>query len=309
MTNTLVDQQSLEKSSRPGEDLTLEEYLESISLHGRPADPSFVVSRFRRGDDLRSVAASAARRSGPQQPVVRKTRRAPLRTAVGRSFGKWIALGLVVVVVALAAVPLVGFIAGRINPMAVEKVDRTQPALLAAISGLSDYRAASAQFSVVVDVEEDAKWLPAALRGERTVLLASGSVDAGVDLSVLNERAIVIDEITKSVMIFLPGATLRKAQLDLDNSTVMQHKRGLFDRIGSALGDAPTGDNEAFRLAQKKLEAAAKASTVVATAETNTRAMMTSLVRGLGYENVTVVFEASNSPRFARESVAPSPPK
>jgi hypothetical protein len=219
---------------------------------------------------------------------LRRINRAPVRSAIGRSFGKWIAVIAVLTVLATAGV--IGQLLKDINPLAVKKIDRTQPALLSAISNLSDYRAASAQFTVVVDIEHDAKWLPAAVRGERTVMLASGSVDAGVNLAGLATSAFTIDEATKSVVLRLPHATLRKAQLDLASTTVVQHKRGLLDRVGSAIGDAPKGENNALRIAQTKLEKAAKESTVLTVAEANTTTMMTSLVRGLGYNTVRVEF-------------------
>jgi Protein of unknown function (DUF4230) len=215
-------------------------------------------------------------------------KRTPVGATIRRSFGRWIAVIAVLAVLAVAGV--FGQLLKGINPLAVKKVDRTRPALLSAIANLSDYRAASAQFTVVVDIEDDAKWLPAAVRGERTVLLASGSVDAGVDLSGLGASAFTIDEVAKSVVLRLPHATLRKAELDLANTTVVQHKRGILDRVGSAFGDAPNGENKAMKLAQTKLEKAAKASTVLAVAETNTTTMMTSLVRGLGYNTVRVEF-------------------
>ena len=121
-------------------------------------------------------------------------------------------------------------------------------------------------------------------------LLASGTVDAGVDLSHLNAAAITVDENRKTATLRLPHATLRKPQLDLANSTIVQHNRGLLDRLGSTFGNAPTGESQALRLAEKKLNAAAKESTVVAVAETNTRAMMTTLVRGLGFDTVIIQF-------------------
>jgi hypothetical protein len=223
-------------------------------------------------------------------PVAPTQKFTPVRSAVGRSFGKWIAIMAALALLAAVSFPVLGHFWKGFSPFASKKVDRTQPALLSAISNLADYRAASAQFTVVVDIEDDAKWLPAAVRGERTVLLASGSVDAGVDLSGLGASALVIDEANKSVVVRLPHATLRKAQLDLAKTTVVQHKRGLLDRVGSAFGDAPAGENKAMRLAQTKLEKAARESTVLATAEANTTTMMTSLVRGLGYTNVRVEF-------------------
>jgi hypothetical protein len=257
----------------------------TISLQDSPTLPPDVSSNV-------SSGTSGGHGSVSQQHVrpVSKPKFAPVRTAIGRSFGKWVAIMVALALLGVLSVPILGFLWKGFSPFSSKRVDRTQPALLSAISNLSDYRAASAQFTVVVDIEEDAKWLPAAVRGERTVLLATGSVDAGVDLSGLGASALTIDEATKSVVVRLPPATLRKAQLDLANTTVVQHKRGILDRVGSAFGDAPKGENKAMRLAQTKLEKAARESTVLATAEANTTTMITSLVRGLGYTKVRVEF-------------------
>ena len=215
-----------------------------------------------------------------------KRSRGRVRSLVRRS----VVLGSMALVALLVAVPTFRHFWKGWNPFATKTVDRTQPVLLSALSNLSDYRAASAQFTVVVDLEDDAKWFPSAVRGERTIMLASGSVDAGVDLADLGASALTIDEAAKSVVVRLPHATLRKAHLDLANTTVVQHKRGLLDRIGSAIGDAPDGEETALQVAQKKLEEAARKSTVLSVAETNTTTMMTSLIRGLGYDKVTVTF-------------------
>lgn len=222
----------------------------------------------------------------PSNQTLKDARRGRVLSALRRS----VLVGVAVLAVSMVAVSVLGPFWRAWTPFATRKVDRTQPVLLSAIANLSDYRAASAQFTVVVDLEDDAKWLPSAVRGERTIMLATGSVDAGVDLSKLGTSALTIDETTKSVVVRLPHATLRTAELDLANTTVVQHKRGLLDRIGSAIGDAPAGANAALRTAQKKLEEAAQKSTVLSVAEANTTTMMTSLVRGLGYNTVTVTF-------------------
>ncbi len=233
-----------------------------------------------------------------QRPTQRETtrqalpQRAPLRTALVRSVGKWFAICLSVVMIAAFGGPLLRRVWSGFNPMAQKTVDRTGPALLAAISDMHDYRAAEGTFQVTVDVEKDAKWLPSAIRGERVVLNAVGHVDAGVDLSQLNSTSVVVDPATKGVTITLPHATLRASQVDLVASKIVQHKRGLLDRLGSTFGDAPSTDRAIYQLAEKKLDTAAKSSDLVNRAETNTRKMLIVFARGLGHENVSITFAA-----------------
>jgi Protein of unknown function (DUF4230) len=215
---------------------------------------------------------------------------APLRTAVGRSIGKWLTICGVVVVMGATGALLVPKFFGHINPLAETTVDRTGPVLLTAISDMHTYQAASGQFQVTVDVEKDAKWMPAAIHGEHVVVTAEGSVDAGVDFSKLNPQDIVIDPISKAITITLPHATLGAAKLNLASTKVVAHKRGLFDRLGSTFGGSSTADHEAFRLAEKKLASSARSSDLVARAETNTASMVKQLAAGLGHPNVTVRF-------------------
>ena len=99
----------------------------------------------------------------------------------------------VLLVAALAAVALliVALIAavGSLNPFGSETKDRSGPVLLKSLEDLSQYRAASANMQVVVDVEQDDKLLPSFIRGERTLFVAAGTVDAAVDFSGLSKDA------------------------------------------------------------------------------------------------------------------------
>jgi hypothetical protein len=221
------------------------------------------------------------------------------KSRLSRSLDKWVAIGLTMLMLGAFGGPLLRRMWNGIDPFAQKTVDHTGPTLLESITELHDYRAAEGTFNVVVDVEKDAKWLPAAIRGERVVLNAVGHVDAGVDFATLDAQAIVIDPKTNGVTITLPHAALRKAQLDLGASKVLQHKRGVLDRLGSAFGDAPATDRKIYQLAETKLDAAAQASDLVARAETNTRLMLSAFARGLGHSNVTIKFAVPG------ESVAP----
>ena len=123
----------------------------------------------------------------------------------------------VLLVAALAAVALliVALIAavGSLNPFGSETKDRSGPVLLKSLEDLSQYRAASANMQVVVDVEQDDKLLPSFIRGERTLFVAAGTVDAAVDFSGLSKDAgaVKVSDDRKAVTITLPAATLTEA--------------------------------------------------------------------------------------------------
>ena len=128
------------------------------------------------------------------------------------------------------------------------------------------------------------------MRGERMVMTARGSVDAGVSLEHLDASAVAVDRLTKFVTITLPRAQLRRPSLDLASTHMVVHQRGLLDRIGSAVGSAANAEGPMLALAETKLVDAAQASDVTVRAERNTRAMISSLMTALGEKNVTVVF-------------------
>ncbi len=238
----------------------------------------------------------------------RATKTRPLRTALARAFGKWLALVLGFAAIVVVGGPRLLAFFHNSQPFAERTVDRTQPAILQALTDLDDYRAASATFDIVVDVEKDARWMPAALRGERQVMTARGSVDAGVNLAGLSSSAVLVDPISKAITITLPHAAARRPSLDLASTHMVVHQRGLLDRIGSAVGSAPSGEKSLLALAETKLADAARASDVTTRAEQNTRAMITALVTGLGHPNVRVNFaDATTAPKNLRFGTAEPP--
>jgi hypothetical protein len=207
------------------------------------------------------------------------------------SFGKLMAGALVVVAVLVAAGQIgLDLLPSFKNPFGTKTVDRSQPALLQSLEDLSRYEAASANLQVIVDTEKDAKFMPAILRGERTVFVAAGSVDATVDFSTLDERSIVVSEDRRSVTVTLPAPVLSAPHIDPEASQVVSRQRGLLDRLGSVFSDTPTSERPLFLAAEQKMAAAAGESDLRARAEQNTRTMLQNMLRALGYSNVTVTF-------------------
>jgi hypothetical protein len=182
-------------------------------------------------------------------------------------------------------------IPGLGNPFATETVDRSGPAVLKSIENLRDFRAASGHFEVIVDVEKDARFVPAKIKGERVLFVAVGSVDAGVDFTGIEEGAVDVSDDRKSVSLELPPARFREPHLDLERSYVYDRDRGAVDRIQSLFGDDSGLEQELYPLAVDKLAAAARdGSGLLARAEQNTRLMLVGLLRSLGFTSIDVRF-------------------
>jgi Protein of unknown function (DUF4230) len=213
--------------------------------------------------------------------------------AARRSTSQLLLAGVAALVVIVAAVAVVGDL--NLNPFRTETKDRSQPVVLKSLERLSEYRAASANLQVVVDVEEDANLLPSFIKGSKTLLVAAGNVDASVDFRGLRGENLKVNDERTAVTVTLPPARLSDARLDLERTRVFDRDRGLLDRVGDALGNGnPDEERQLLRLAQRKLaEAAAANPELLRAGERNTRAMLEGLLGGLGFEQVTI--------RFARE--------
>jgi hypothetical protein len=175
------------------------------------------------------------------------------------------------------------------NPFERNEVDRSQPALLERLSDIAEYRAASAELQVLIDVEEDVRFLPSVIAGERVTFLAGGTVDAAIDFGDLDDGAVEVDG--DSVTITLPAATIVDVDVEPDRSYVVNRDRGILDRIGGIFSDNPTGEQELYQLAEEKLRAAADESALRERAERNTRKMLETLLLTLGFDEVTIEFE------------------
>ncbi|MCD0451369.1 DUF4230 domain-containing protein [Actinocorallia sp. API 0066] len=205
----------------------------------------------------------------------------------GRS-GRLLQTGAVVLVLAV----LYGIASGMnwlpdwANPFGTTDRDRSGPAVLKSIKDLSRYEAATGQFQIVVDLEKDAKFLPGAIRGQRTLFVAIGSVDAYVDFSKIDQ--LEVSEDRTKVTITLPPAALEDAALDNDKSYVFATERGLFDRIGDFFSSNPNDQQQLYQLAETKIEDAAEASGLKERADANTRQMLENLMKALGFTEVTI---------------------
>jgi len=205
-----------------------------------------------------------------------------------------LALGLGVAIVAVA-VPLSGvllFSAFDDLPWESERSERSGPTMLRSLEDLADYHAARGNYQVAVTIEEDSPVAPDFLMGEESTLLATGSVDAVVDFSNLDEDAIRTGP-DGEVTLTLPEPVLEEAEVDPEQSEVMDHDRGFVDRITGALDDqSAISESDLYVLAGDELDDAATEADLQERAEDNTRDMLEQMLGELGYDDVTVSFAA-----------------
>jgi hypothetical protein len=178
------------------------------------------------------------------------------------------------------------------NPFSETTTERSGPVLLQSIVQLSKYEAASGNFQVVVDISSGGSILPSFLEGSDTLFIGVGTENAYVDFSKLKGQDVQVSADRLSATLILPKAQLDPAQLDVQQSYIFAQQQGLFTRINSFLSGNPNSQQAVYELAQKQIEGAAAKSQLIADAQKNTTAMLTSLLQSLGFKTVTVKFTA-----------------
>jgi hypothetical protein len=212
--------------------------------------------------------------------VLRTTTRTVATLAVAAVAG-------VVILLILSAIHLIPQLR---NPFAQTTTVSSQPAILKSITTLSRYEAASGDFQVVVDITKREGFLPSFLAGSETLFIGQGNVIAYVNFGNLKGPAITTNA-NKTVAIRLPEAQLEPAVLNVGQSYVYAEQQGVFNRIGNFFSGNPNSQQQAYILAEQKIETAAKASSLIKDAEANTRAMLNSMLTSLGFQHVSVTFD------------------
>lgn len=214
---------------------------------------------------------------------------APTATAVRprRRWWRYLA-GLLVLAVLLVVGARLAW--SWLNPFDERAIDRSQPVLLQSIHDLSRFEAATGNYQVVVDLEKDAPFLPDGIKGTRTLFVGAGNVDAYVDLGALGKDAVTVSADRTEVTVRLPRAQLEKTNLDNKRSYVFAQQRGLLDRVQDFLSSSPSGQQDLYVLAEKKIAEAALNSDLRARADANTRQMLEGLMKSLGFTKVTIKF-------------------
>ena len=164
---------------------------------------------------------------------------------------------MLLVVAVAALLVLLPALIPALNPFKEETVDRSGPVLLKSLENLSEYRAASANMQVVVDVEQDTDLVPSFIKGERTLFVAAGTVDAAVDFGGLGRSpdAVQVSDDRKAVAITLPAPQLTEARARRRSARASSTATaGRSTGIEEAFSDDGGADQqELYVLAEEKL--------------------------------------------------------
>jgi hypothetical protein len=195
--------------------------------------------------------------------------------------------GVVALLIVLAAVHLLPQLR---NPFVTTTTQRTGPVLLKSITALSRYEAASGTFQVVVELASHTAFLPSFIAGSDTLFIGQGTEIAYVTFAGLTGKAIRMSAPGKAVTISLPPAQLEPAVLNVNQSYVYAEQQGLLNRVGNFFSGNPNSQQAVYILAQKKIEQAAKISSLLPDAQRNTRLMLDGMLHALGFQQITVRF-------------------
>lgn len=193
-------------------------------------------------------------------------------------------VGLVLVLSAVHLLPQLR------NPFTQSTIDRSQPVVLKSITKLSRYEAADGTFQVVVDLTHRTRFIPSFLAGSETLFIGQGDVIAFVDFAGLKNSAVQVSPDRTAVTIRLPHAQLEPAVLNVRQSYVFAEQQGLVNRVGDFFSGNPNSQQQVYIMAVSKINAAAQRSSLVPQAQKNTQNMLDSLLRSLGFHQVTITF-------------------
>jgi hypothetical protein len=202
----------------------------------------------------------------------------------GAGLGTTLVLALVIVVLGVAlgvglarfgsSLPIVG-------PLLGEKPPRTTtgPVVVEGIQELDQLATVRWTESVLITRETGGNILDRLFSGEKVIVIATGEVEAGVDLGDIDKDRVSVNG--DSVTIDLPEPEILSASLDEERTRV-------YDRDFSPLNVRPDDDLvERARLrAVEKIEDAARENKILATAERNAEDGIRAFVTTLGFDEV-----------------------
>ncbi|MBL0885301.1 DUF4230 domain-containing protein [Myceligenerans indicum] len=178
-----------------------------------------------------------------------------------------------------------------LNPFTTSEIDRSAEPVLLGMRDLARFVAAEAEYEVLVDLEQDVKYLPGWLAGSHLALVVNGSVESYVDFSDLDADAIEISEDGTAVTVTVPEPRLADPAVDLESSHALSEDKGLVDKIGDLFESNSDARQEALSQGSDKIAQAAVDSSLTERARDNTARTLEALITSFGYDSVTVEFE------------------
>lgn len=160
--------------------------------------------------------------------------------------------------------------------------DTSVPAVVAKIQRLQRLETVVYSLDTVVEGSRSSMVLPDLLAGDRILLVVHGQSVAGIDLSHLRPEDVRIDAAAHGIHVSLPPSELFSTSLDNQHTRVYARSTGLLVPADQNL------ETETRARAQAQLQKAAMDDGILDAATKNARATVTSVLYGLGFQQVDV---------------------
>jgi hypothetical protein len=169
---------------------------------------------------------------------------------------------------------------------------RSTPSVIVAVRDLSRIEGAEYRIERVVSLTDKQSRFFGLIEAEDAILLvASGVVTAGVDLSVLRDGDVRTDEKRRSVELTLPSSRVLSTRLDGDRTFVYRRDTDWLAERKESL------ETRARQEAERTLTDAATQGGIVRRSDESVKRTVESLCRSLGYADVVVTFRDQASGR------------
>ena len=157
-------------------------------------------------------------------------------------------------------------------------IDVSQPTVVDRIQRLQRLETVTYTMDKIVTGAKDNPVLPDFLTGDRLLMMVHGEVVAGIDFSALNPSDVRVEG--KHVHLHLPQAQVFTTRLDSAKTRVYSRQTGLL------VPTDPNLETQVRQEAERQLLEAALADGILRTAQQNAGSTITSLLQGLGFEQI-----------------------
>lgn len=162
--------------------------------------------------------------------------------------------------------------------------DTSVPAVVQKIQRLNRLETVVYSIDTVVEGAKSSPVLPDLLAGDRILLVVHGQSIAGIDLSQLKPEDVQITENngSRSIHVTLPASQLFLTNIDNQHTRVYLRSTGILVPADQNL------ESDTRARAEQQLQQAALADGILDAARKNARATVTTLLYGLGFNQVDV---------------------
>jgi hypothetical protein len=159
-------------------------------------------------------------------------------------------------------------------------IDTSLPTVVNKIQRLQRLETVVYNMDKVVEGTRENAYLPDFIAGDKLLLVVHGQTIAGIDLSHLQASDIQIHD--RAIHVHLPQPEIFATTLDNAKTRVYSRETGLF------VAADPNLETEVRAKAQQDLQQSALADGILDTARKNASATLTTMLLGLGFEQVQV---------------------